>query len=91
MARPPFIPNPRQAEALEAVGAARELERVALDLAVAQGKRLWNETRDKYRPEVGRHVQEALDLGVPKKHVKGALGSKNHDIIPLYTSAASKN
>jgi hypothetical protein len=91
MARPPFVPNPRQAEALEAVGAARELERVALALAEAQGKRLWVETRDKYRPEVGRLVQEALDLGITKSHLKEALGSKSNNAIPRYIDAATKH
>jgi hypothetical protein len=84
MARPPFTPNPKQAEALEALGAARELERIALDLAKEQGNRLWHETREKYRPEVGHRVKAALDLGIPKRHIEQQLGSKHHGVIPRY-------
>lgn len=77
MPRSPFIPTPAQAQALEAVGAAREREAVALQLARTK-------TLQKHRSQVGKEVRKALGLGIPKAHIKQALGSKNHDVISLY-------
>lgn len=77
-------------EAVNRIEVAREAERIALELAKEQGKRLWAETRDKYRPAVSEKVQEALALGVPKSRIQRALGSKNFGVVELYAEA-SKN
>lgn len=75
--------NPAQEAALEAVGAARELERAEIRQAKQD---MWAGIHAGARAEVRRHVEHALSLGVPKSRLKTALGNKNDRVFDIYLS-----
>ena len=81
MSRPKVVLTAEQEKVLEAVATARAAELAAIETGK---KRMWASIHAGPRAKVAKHVQRALDLGIPRRHLQEALGSKNFHIVDLY-------
>lgn len=73
--------NADQEKILQDVAAARAKELAAIE---AGKERMWASIHNGPRAKVAKHVQRAIESGVPRRRIQEALGSKNFHIVDLY-------